>query len=100
MKPGNRTLRICRNGHRYYKSSKCPVCPVCEAERRQENGFLARLPAPARRALENRGITTPDELSMFSEKEILELHGMGKSSLSLLKKTLRDLQLTFKPEHL
>ena len=26
-----RTQRTCRRGHRYWKSSDCPTCPVCEA---------------------------------------------------------------------
>lgn len=28
-----KTLRTCKKGHRYYKSSDCPVCPACEKER-------------------------------------------------------------------
>lgn len=28
-----RTLKTCSQGHRYRKSSDCPTCPICEAER-------------------------------------------------------------------
>jgi hypothetical protein len=44
--------RICPNGHHYVKSSDCPVCPFCEADRKPKKGFLSLLSAPARRALE------------------------------------------------
>lgn len=51
MATTRKTLRTCKNGHRYYKSSDCPVCPVCEEEKRPEEGFLSLVSAPARRAL-------------------------------------------------
>jgi predicted RecB family nuclease len=72
-----KTLRICDKRHKYYKSSDCPTYPTCEKERKPENGFLSLLAAPARRALENKGLTTLQQLSKFSEEEILQLHGMG-----------------------
>jgi hypothetical protein len=91
-----KTLRKCENGHSYYKSSDCPVCPVCEQERKPENGFLSTLSAPARRALENKGISTLKQLSQFSEREILALHGMGKSSIPTLREALQKEKLSFK----
>ena len=84
-----KTLRKCSNGHSYYKSSDCPVCPICEQEKKPKDGFLSLLGAPARRALENKGIATLQQLSQFSEKEILALHGIGKSSLPKLKEALK-----------
>jgi len=89
-------LRTCPKGHRYYKTSDCPVCPVCEAERKPEIGFLSTLGAPARRALENKGIKTLKLLSQFSEKEILQLHGMGKTTIPKLKDALKAEGLKFK----
>ena len=89
-------LRICPKGHRYYKSSDCPVCPVCEAEKKPATGFLSTLGAPARRALENKGIKTLKQLSQFSEKEILQLHGMGKTTIPKLKDSLKTEGLKFK----
>ena len=91
-----RNSRTCEKGHNYYKSSDCPTCPVCEAKRKPKEGFLSLLSAPARRALENNGISTLKELSKFSEVEILRFHGMGKSSLPPLKKKLGEQGLSFK----
>ena len=55
--------------------------------------FLA---APARRALENKGIKRLKQLAKFSEAEILELHGMGKSSIPKLRNALEKESLSFK----
>ncbi len=89
-------LKICKNNHRFYKSSDCPVCPICEAERKPTNGFLSLLAAPARRALENAGIATLKQLSGYSEKELLALHGFGKSALPKLREALAEIGLEFK----
>ena len=88
--------RTCKNGHHYYKTSDCPVCPICEKERKPENGLLSSLSAPARRALENKGITTVLDLSQYSESEILSLHGIGPSSIPKLIAALEEKGLTFK----
>jgi predicted RecB family nuclease len=91
-----KTLRTCKKGHQYYKSSDCPACPVCEEERKPKDNFLSLLAAPARRALENNNITTLEKLSKFSEKEILKLHGMGPGSIPKLKMILKEKRLSFK----
>jgi DNA-directed RNA polymerase alpha subunit len=91
-----KSLRTCSNGHQYYKSSGCPTCPKCEQERIPEGEFLSQLSVPARRALENNGITTIHQLSNFSEKEILQFHGMGPASLPKLRVALQLGGLTFK----
>ena len=96
MTISEKTLRTCDNGHQYYKSSDCPTCPECEKARKPEDGFLSRLAAPARRALENNGITTLQQLSTYSEKEILKLHGMGPASLPKLRAALEEGGLGFK----
>ncbi len=57
--------------------------------------FLSLLGAPARRALENNGITTLEQLSKFSKNEVLKFHGMGKSSIPKLEKFLSEEKLTF-----
>ena len=61
-------------------------------------GFLSLLSAPARRALENCGINTVQRLSEYSEKEILQIHGMGPASLPKLREALQDGGLTFRCE--
>lgn len=88
--------RICSKGHIYYKSSDCPTCPFCEAERKPTEGFLSVLSAPARRALENNGIKTLKDLSKYSEKQILEFHGMGPASIPKPRKALIMSGLSFK----
>lgn len=94
-----RTLRICEKGHRFYKSSDCATCPICEKEKKPQEGFLSLLSSPARSALvEYLGIDTLDKLSNYSEKEILKLHGMGKASIPILKKALAEKGLGFKEE--
>jgi DNA-directed RNA polymerase alpha subunit len=96
MTTPNKNLKTCNKGHKYYKSSDCPTCPICEQERKPENEFLALLSAPARRALENNGVTSLQKLSTYSEKEILEFHGMGPASLPKLRSALKENGLSFK----
>lgn len=61
-----------------------------------DDDFLSALSAPARRALENRGITTLAELAKYTQAEILQLHGMGPASIPKLKKALQEKKLDFK----
>ena len=94
-----KTLRTCKNGHQYYKSSDCPTCPSCEEGKRPNDGFLSLLYAPARRALENAGIKTLKQLSKYSEEETLRLHGIGKTAIPVLKKALEEEGLSFNKNH-
>jgi DNA-directed RNA polymerase alpha subunit len=71
------------------------IIKACEQERKPKSGFLSQLSAPARRALENNGITSLQELSTYSEKEILKLHGMGPASLPKLRSALSEEGLQF-----
>ncbi|BAU53585.1 RNA polymerase alpha subunit C-terminal domain-containing protein [Mucilaginibacter gotjawali] len=96
MATGDKNLRVCNAGHRYKKSSDCQVCPVCEQERKPENGFLSTISAPARRALEREGIITLKQLSMFSKKNLLKLHGFGPGSIPKLENALKVEGLNFK----
>lgn len=95
MPSSKKTLKTCSEGHKFFKSSTCPVCPICEKQK-QANGFLALLSAPARRALESQGISTLKQLSKFSENELLELHGIGPSAIPILKTALKEKDLQFK----
>lgn len=97
MAATRRMLKTCPKGHSYYKSSDCPTCPICEVQRKPENGFLSELVAPARRALEGKGLTTLPKLAKHTEAQILELHGMGPSSIPKLRKALKAKGLAFKP---
>jgi uncharacterized protein YdhG (YjbR/CyaY superfamily) len=91
-----KNLKTCKKGHQFYKSSDCPTCPICEEERKPKDNFLSLIGAPARRALEREGITTLEILSTFSEKEILALHGMGKSTIPKLNDLLSKAGLLLK----
>ena len=78
--------KTCSKGHQFHKTSACPVCPFCEKEK--EDFFIPKLSAPARRALENAGIDSLEKLATYSEKELLKLHGIGKSTIPVLKNIL------------
>ncbi|MGH8129566.1 MAG: hypothetical protein ACRES3_01775 [Steroidobacteraceae bacterium] len=64
-------------------------------KRKPESGFLSEVVAPARHAIENEGITTLDKLARYSELEILRLHGMGRSTISKLRRALKVKGLKF-----
>jgi predicted RecB family nuclease len=91
-----KTLRTCKNGHTYFKTSDCPTCPTCEKQQKPIDGLLALLYAPARRALANKGIQSVEELATYSKAEILSLHGMGPSTIPILEKALSEKGLHFK----
>lgn len=52
--------------------------------------------APASRALANAGIKTLKGLSQWTEKDLLKLHGIGPSSIPILRKALKEKGLSFK----
>jgi DNA-directed RNA polymerase alpha subunit len=90
-----KTLRTCPKGHKYYKSTDCPTCPICEKEKKPKERFLSLLSAPARRALEGEEITTLKKLSKYSKKDLLKLHGFGPATISVLEKALKAEGLSF-----
>lgn len=91
-------FKTCPNGHTFQKSSACPTCPKCEAARKPKDHFLSTLSAPARRALERENITTLEQLTSWSEKELAKLHGIGPSSFPKLRKLMDEIGLKFKSE--
>lgn len=64
--------------------------------RKPDNGFLSLISAPARRALEGKGINTLQLLSQYSEKELLKLHGIGPTAIPKLREALKSAGLSFK----
>ena len=64
--------------------------------RSRETDFLSELVAPARRALQNEGISTLERLARYSEQDILKLHGMGPTTLPKLRRALKEKGLKFK----
>ena len=90
-----KSLRVCEKGHKYYKSSECPSCPTCDKENKPKSGFLSKLSSPARNALVHAEIDTLKELSKYTEKEILKIHGIGPASLPTMRTLLEDEVLSF-----
>ena len=52
--------------------------------------------APTSRALANAKIKTLKDLSKWTEKDLLQLHGIGPSSIPILRKALKERGLIFK----
>lgn len=88
------THKICSRGHTFYKSSDCPICPICW-KRKKPNPEFPKVSAPAVRALENAQIKNLQDLSKWSVKQLLELHGVGPSSIPILKAALKKKGLSF-----
>ncbi|MDB4940271.1 MAG: hypothetical protein JWO40_696 [Candidatus Doudnabacteria bacterium] len=65
------------------------------AKKPQTNEF-PKLSAPAMRALQNAKIRTLKDLSRWDENKLLQLHGLGPSSIPLLHKALKSKGLSFK----
>lgn len=58
--------------------------------------LLERLASPAQRALLNANIKTLEGLAKHSGSEILELHGIGKNALAVIKATLEEQGLSLR----
>jgi DNA-directed RNA polymerase alpha subunit len=61
----------------------------------KRNNFPDNLAKPAQRALANAGVTSLQQLSNYSEKEIADLHGMGPNALTKIKQALLENSLSF-----
>ncbi len=55
------------------------------------------LAAPARRALINAKLIKITDLKKISEKNLMTLHGMGPSSLPIIKREMKKFKIKFKP---
>ena len=91
-----RQRNVCPKGHVFFKTPGCSSCPRCEAVRKPQDGLLAGLAAPARRALEAAGLTTPAKLAKKTEAQVGELHGMGPNAISKLRAALAKDRLSFR----
>ena len=61
----------------------------------KETQPFSKLGNPAQRALANAGIKTPEELSKLTESQFLKLHGVGKSSVPVVKAIMAEKGLSF-----
>lgn len=57
---------------------------------------LPKLAAPAARALHSAGITSLKQLAAVSEEELMQLHGMGKNAMAVLRGALSAHGLSFR----
>lgn len=93
--------KVCSRGHVFYKSSDCPVCPLCwpgRMKKLQAKGDLPKTSAPALRAMEGEGIRTLAQLAKWTEGDLLALHGMGPKAVGILKAELKKRGLGFKKD--
>lgn len=60
--------------------------------------LFSELSKPAQRALAGKGISTLKQLSKLTLKEILDLHGIGKTAVPILKRLLAKEGLAFQKE--
>lgn len=91
----HKTRRTCPNGHQYWKSSDCPVCPICEKGRALGDDWLDKLSAPAKRALATLNICSTSGFSKYKESEIASLHGIGPNALSKIKEAMAVQGISF-----
>lgn len=96
MATAKATLRTCKQGHTYYKTSDCPTCPVCEKAAKPVAGWLASLSSPARNALLHHKINSVKKLAKYTKAQVLAMHGIGPASLPALEKALAGAGLDFK----
>lgn len=91
-------LKVCSRGHEFYKSSDCPVCPVCWSGfyKAKAQSDFPKIGAPALRALINAKITKLAHLKKFTEKELLDLHGFGPKAVKILKSEMSKKGMSFK----
>ena len=54
-----------------------------------------KVPQPALRALADAGISTLGQLAALSEKELLNLHGVGPKGVRILREALKEGGLDF-----
>ena len=57
---------------------------------------LPRIGAPAIRALNNAGVLSLEDLTHWTEDELLALHGVGPKGVRILREHLDDLGLVLK----
>ena len=57
---------------------------------------LPRIGAPAIRGLNNAGILSIDDVTQWTEVDLLALHGVGPKAIRILREHLDDLGLAFK----
>jgi DNA-directed RNA polymerase alpha subunit len=57
-----------------------------------------KLGKPATRALKDQGIETVNQLTAYTEKDLLALHGFGPKALGIIKRVFEEENLLLKEE--
>jgi len=60
------------------------------------SGEFSKLGKPAQRALLNNGIRTPEDLAKRTLEEVLGFHGIGNSSVPILRAVLKEKGIAFR----
>lgn len=74
---------------------KCEREKVAKFDYSKLSADFAKLSKPAQRALIHQGILSASDLAQKTEREIAALHGMGPSSMPVLRAALRNRGLKF-----
>ncbi len=93
-----KSWKTCSRGHRFQKSSDCPVCPMCWPgfyRKKSLSDFPEKLPAPALRALLNAKIAKLSQLAKYTEEQVADLHGMGPKAMGMLKVAMKKQKMAF-----
>ncbi len=72
------------------------VKEITDGAVKKKEAVFSSLAAPARRALDQHGISTLKKLSQLTEREVLGWHGMGQNAMVKLRLLLKENGLTFK----
>jgi len=64
-------------------------------KKEKDNIPLPKLSKPAQRALASAGIKTLGHFSAISEKEFMQLHGIGKNTLQTIRAAMAENNLVF-----
>ncbi|MDM5317123.1 helix-hairpin-helix domain-containing protein [Fictibacillus sp. b24] len=62
----------------------------------QNTNLPNKLAKPAQRALASAGISTIEQLTSWTETELMKLHGMGPKAMGQLLDALKEKGLSFK----
>jgi uncharacterized protein YdhG (YjbR/CyaY superfamily) len=77
------------------KAAKSQARAAAPAAETPADDFPAGISQPARRALASAGYTRLDQLTQVTEKDLLQLHGMGPKAMGALKAALAARGQTF-----
>jgi hypothetical protein len=64
-------------------------------EKPLEHSDLPKISAPAQRALASVGVTKLKDITKFTKKQLIELHGMGPNAMSKICVALQEKGLDF-----